>query len=505
MFSSRQKTSERPDPPHVSGRQAPALRGRKAIRLARYKLAAAIACCLFLSAAAVLALRGLSSRSVHFSPAPMTEDNRILSAPYCGFYHLYGYTLSEKGTEDAEEWCRNMLANDSQSIVLLEINLKNYANETISDRALKQLDTVLSSFSGANRQIILRFLYDWDGNALRTEPAARRWIESHMEQIAPAVNRHSSHVFLMQGVFTGNCGEMNQTHYGTGEDITALMGTLYKVISDEIFLSVRTPQHLRTIAGQRAPLTGEEAYSGTLRSRLGLYNDGMLGNEFDCGTYDDTPLADTADYTEKGTREEELAFQNELCRYVPNGGEAVLDNPLNDLDASISDLAQMRVSYLSCDHDASVLDKWRASVYEGAADDVFHGVSGYHYIAAHLGYRFVVRRADASLSAGSHPSLSVSAALENTGFSPSYRRFEIRFLLRNDDSGQELSCPVGFDSRTLMPGEEQVISTSVPAPETGGYSVTLSVTDPATGLTVPLANSGAEADGTLVCGQLTVH
>lgn len=449
--------------------------------------------CLLFVLICLLVWYGISARRLSLDAVPLTEGNQILSTPYCGFYHLYGYTLSEQDTSDASEWCQNMLATDSQSIVLLQINLRHYANKPVSPNALEQLDTIFSAFSGAGKQIILRFVYDWDGNALQTEPSSRKQIEAHMTQTAPTVNRYSSHIFLMQGVFTGNCGEMNQTHYGTNDDIICLMTTLSNVISPDIFLSVRTPQHLRTIVGTGAPLAAEQAYNGTLISRLGLYNDGMFGNDFDCGTYDDTPRAGSSDYTEKGTRDEELDFQNKLCRYVPNGGEAVLDNPYNDLDAAITDLSRMHVSYLSCDHDASVINKWKSTTFDS--------MNGYDYIAAHLGYRFVVRKLDSSPS---HIKPGIILTLKNTGFSPSYRNFNTSLILHNEDSGDDISLPVAFDTRTLLPDSTCELTVPVDSVPNGSYSVTLCMTDPATGLAVPFANTGADSDGQLLCGQLTL-
>ena len=78
-----------------------------------------------------------------YEAAAMTENSEILNNPYCGFYHLYGYLLSEEGRKPARQWCENMLANDSQSILLLQINLRHYSNKSISSSALDQLDTIL--------------------------------------------------------------------------------------------------------------------------------------------------------------------------------------------------------------------------------------------------------------------------------------------------------------------------------------------------------------------------
>lgn len=57
-------------------------------------------------------------------------------------------------------------------LMLLEINLKNYSDSDISTNALTQLDKMLIVCTQAKKQVILRFLYDWDGKALSAEPSS---------------------------------------------------------------------------------------------------------------------------------------------------------------------------------------------------------------------------------------------------------------------------------------------------------------------------------------------
>ena len=454
----------------------------------------------------------LTTHRLSFEKKPLSESTAVLTKPYCGFFHLYGYQLSETPVKEVINWCNQMLANDTQSIVLLQINLCNYSNSPVSAHALRQLDSIFKTFSNAKKQIILRFLYDWEGNALKTEPDSLNQSLSHMEQVAPVVNRYKQSIFLLQSVFTGNCGEMNQTHYGTNENIIQLMEKFADVTSPEIFLSVRTPAHLRTITKTATPLSAKIAYNGSLAARLGLFNDGMFGNAFDCGTYDDTSFAGISDYTQKGTRKEEIDFQDKLCYFVPNGGEAVLDNSYNDLPNAISDLNRMHVSYLSCDHDASVLNKWKRVTYAGNENDIFNGVSGYDYIAAHLGYRYVLRQVDIQKTSGSSmttPDITITATLENTGFSPAYRKFQIAFLLKStvdSSSDNTISIPVSYDNRKLLSGQsaELIAQKSLSDIPKGEYTVSISITDKATKLSVPLANGGLQKDNTVSCGKLRI-
>lgn len=439
-----------------------------------------------------------------FEAASQSESADAVSNPYCGFYHLYGYQLSEEGDKPAKEWASSVLANDDNHIVLLQINLIDYKNKPISDSALAQLDSIISSFAAANKQIILRFLYDWDGNALQSEPSSIDQVSSHMDDVAPVVNAHKDVVFLLQGIFTGNCGEMNQTHYGSNDDIRSLMKHLASVISPEIYLSVRTPAQLRTILDTSSPFANASPYDGSLCARLGLFNDGMFGNEFDCGTYDDTPLADTSDITQKGTRKEEIAFQSNLCAYVPNGGEAVLANPYNDLTKAIPDLYDMRVSYLSCDHEASVLNKWKNTAYSGE-DTIFSGVSGYDYIRAHLGYRYVLTDAQISFSGLFSSRIQVEMTVENRGFSPCYRPFDVQLVLQNKN-GNSFQYPISFDTRTIDSKQTKTFSTSIKRSDLskGTYSLSLKMSDITTKNKISFANASVNEDGSVPLGTLIV-
>ena len=281
----------------------------------------------FLALFAFLGIR--SFYRANYMPEPCTESADELSNPYIGFYHMYGYVLGSDSLSNLPA-ASDSDAKNRQGIVMLEVNLQNFSNEDLSDSALSQLDTILSAWQRHGSQVILRFLYDWDGKAMETEPQSLEQILRHMDQTAEVVNRYTDCVFLMQGIFVGNCGEMNNSHYMSDEDCTTLMHHLAEVTYPSVFLSVRTPVQRRKILDSSERPTKETAFDGSLSSRLGLFNDGMLGTANDTGTYGDTAAsADT--YRSAWVREDELSFQNELCNFVPNGGEVTLDNPLNDL------------------------------------------------------------------------------------------------------------------------------------------------------------------------------
>ncbi len=441
---------------------------------------------------------------ISYAPASFAESNAILDNPFRGFFHMGGFLLSEEDPETMSARCRQLINADNRQLMMVQINLKNYADSNLSQNALQQLDLILSQIHASKKQVILRFLYDWDGKALETEPTSLSQIVTHMDQVADIVNTYADCVFILQSTFTGNNGEMTQTRFGSHEHNRFLMTHLSEVIDPSVFLAVRTPSHLRGVTQSKTPITSHTAFNGSLASRLGLYNDGMLGSVYDLGTYDDTSFAAGTAPEEKGTREEEIAFQDSLCQYVPNGGEVVIDNPYNDFDNSIKDLKRMHVSYLNRDHQIEVLEKWEASVYKG--NDCFWGMNGLDYIEAHLGYRYVITNSDLTFDPFKSDKAVLTFAIQNNGFAPSYRKFDAEVTLRNTDTDVRITIPVEMDVRTLKADSSAVFTylLDIRALLEGKYEIFFGLTDPYTGHAILFANDTAEENGMTPLGTLHI-
>lgn len=442
---------------------------------------------------------------VTYKAPEYTEKAQLLSNPYCGFYRMYGYVLKDEGTEDVLDWCEGMQKDNDCNLYLLEINLCRYQSQPLSDQALAQLDCMLDSFSRDNHKLILRFIYDWDADALQAEPSSRSIIEQHMSQIAASVNAHKDSILTLQGLFTGNFGEMNNTNYSSEEDLTALATKLAEVIHPDIYLAVRTPAQLRSITKTMDTVTEETAYQSTLFSRLGLFNDGMLGSETDCGTYGLASWSEDALYSHAGNREDEINFQNRLCQYVPNGGEAVLDNSYNDLENAIEDLSRMHVSYLNFAHDPAVMEKWKNSVY--SEDDIFSGWSGFDYIAAHLGYRYLITESQMDFDTFRDRTATLSVTITNTGFAPSYRKYDCTLSIQNTATGEQFSVELPWDNRLLSNGEQETLSAFIPVRdmESGNYRLSLVMKESSTGQVIHFANEESNSQPEISLGSFTLQ
>lgn len=365
-----------------------------------------------------------------------SESTAKLPDPGGSFYHMTGYYLSDD--KDEAEFKERLLTEtgwyESEEYVLVEINLAGYRDRALSDAALSQTEQILQVWSDAGDPIILRFLYDWDGNSAETEPDDLALIQTHMSQVAPIVNAHAKDIFTMQGIFVGDYAEMHGGKHMDVDSMCTLAEHLDSVIDPNIFLAVRTPAQRRLILGSA------EAFPerNTFATRLGLYNDGMLGSITDLGTYGDIDRAQSTGLGDHWLREQELEYQNEVCQKLPNGGEAVIDNPLNDLEQAIEALSVMHVSYLSCMHHAEVIDKWRESTIH--TNDAWNGMSGYDYIDAHLGARYrCTGTAAASFDFWSEDGADLKITLTNTGFSNFYEPLSLQVSIVPEDDAAPVS------------------------------------------------------------------
>lgn len=417
-----------------------------------------------------------------YTPVEWEESCSPLPRRDAGFYHIYGYTLKQE-SQFASPADVTVYTDPHEDLILLQFNLSPFRDMPLSEPALEDLDHILSAYSDTGHRLILRFLYDWEGRIEEKEPGELELILTHMEQTAQIYNRYTDSIFLIQGLYTGNYGEMNGSRFSGQQDLVQLYETLSRVTDPAIYLSVRTPAQWRAI---------REGVEGAFSlERLGLYNDGMLGSDTDLGTY------------QPGTRERELDFQDSLCDRVPNGGEVVISNPWNDLETAIHTLARMHVSYLGSTYDPDVLHKWQDTTYTG--QDIYHGMSGLEYIALHLGYRYVLRD---SFPDDTVPGTArVSVRVDNVGFAPCYEPLTLSVTLFSRE-GHVLSLPLTDYSAADLPGGGQaILNMALPLSQlrSGTYQAYLKVEKTRTKETVAFANNAPLEEHGYCFGTFTLY
>lgn len=414
------------------------------------------------------------------------ESARELHNPGRGFYNLYRFMITDE-KENYWQIVQELYREDvDTSLSLVEINLQKYRDGQVSEAGIANITSLFQALGDLDKQLIVRFLYDWDGESEKYEPETVDIILTHMEQMKEVLQESGGQIFIVQGLFTGNWGEMNGTKYFAEEDMAVLTEMMSHVTAGDMYLAVRTPEQWRRITGLEE-VTEEILKADPLVGRISLYNDGMLGSESDYGTY----RVYEVNGKKISEREEELAFQEALCSWVPNGGEVINDNVYNDLDRAVKDLATMHVTYLNAGHDPAVLEKWKET--EITEKGCYKGMDGYTYIERHLGYRLLIEKSDIHYNSfWDH--VEISVILKNVGFAPMYGESETELILYDKETEACLSFGMDGNLRSLAGGNESErtlkLKVQIPTDELlcGKYEVYFSVKDVKTGQRILFAN-----------------
>lgn len=387
-----------------------------------------------------------------FLPEKLEESTGKLRNPGIGWYEIHTFPAGEDPHILADGSC------SQDALVLLVIQLEA-GSDMLPRTEMEKFDRILAAFAG-QRDILLRFVYDTGGRGLECEPGQFDTVCSHLTQMTPLLKKYASSLYVYQGMIVGSWGEMHSSKFVTASHLKEMQRRLAEAADGKFFLAVRKPSQWRQIFSE--PGGGQ----GTL---TGLFNDGIMGSMTDLGTYG-TEQAACAGWEKPWCPEEEIAFQNKLCRTVPNGGEVVYgqDGGQPPLEQIVKRLADMHISYLNRCHDMRMLSYWRTLKWSGS--DVWNGVNGYDYIGAHLGYRFVVRRVEMVKKRGEENAL-LRAEIENTGFSPIYEKAEL-FAVYEDEQGgcqeERVCCDV-----TQWQSGEMVCITHPVLPRAGKYYLSL--------------------------------
>lgn len=390
---------------------------------------------------------------VEWIELPRADKGEVLKNPFCGLYRIYRFDASSEWTQNHDE----VLIEDCQpdpdmSLALVEINLKAYNSCPLPESALNIIERVFLTFESYGVQMILRFLYDWDGVNIQTEPKSIETILLHMEQISPLLRDYERDIYIIQGLFIGNWGEMHGSRYIKNNSLYRLFAKLKTCVGENTYIAVRSPALWRLLLKSFDP---PASWNDAWLLKLGLYNDGMMASENDYGTYGTLHRAEVKNFEDKMHREYEMKFQNSLCQFVPNGGEVVHQNSFNDFEMAVETMQTLHVSYINSEYDTEVLDKWKRTVL-GSNWGPWKGKSGYDYIAGHLGYRYRIERVRVSPDKNQRDHVLVELQIKNTGFSICYRRLNLYLVVygENDTETEELEqyeTELSADNRAWQP------------------------------------------------------
>lgn len=393
-----------------------------------------------------MCLSGRSNSLITFEKLFGKESTDYDGNPSKGWYGLYPFVISEEPDFDNLVW--SLADGDVIALVRIDIGRRQPGVGTGSPFTAEELDRadrILTWFEKHSREVILRITYDTEGKGMEHEPSLIKNVAGHMRQLGPVIAAHADNIIVHQGIFVGSWGEMHDSKFLSENAVCELYETLVSACGNKVRIAVRTPMQHRFIMKYLTRYMGtgnadtdtDNAYMDTDILCPALYNDAILSSEDDMCTY-------------AGGRTVWADYQDEVCTYAVCGGEVIHDNPLNDYDNAVKELANMHITYLNRQYDMAVLDKWRSN-------------NGYDYIGTHLGYRFVVtdtavgRDAEEETGGKTHTgvgSIYINVRIANRGFACVYDRVRLLAEFRGKDGGCISRAEVMSDMSRIKPGDE---------------------------------------------------
>ncbi len=344
--------------------------------------------------------------SSSFSSDSFVESKEIIINPDQGFYKPLRITITPDSFDGK--------IKDPEQLYHLRCHIGAFSGKVnsdkkdkkLTDKVLNALDEYLTKIKLQNKNAIIRFAYDYDGESDK-EPSMSM-MKTHIEQLGPIINKHLDVLTAVEAGMIGPWGEMHTSAVATEANKTVILKAWLEN-TNEIQILTRTPKTIYTYFG----ITIDDIDSFKIDKsdkgyRLGLFNDCVFSNEKDYGTYKDR----TKETKWFSTQNDHLAFGGEVC--------AVHD--MNNLEVVIPEMYLLSLSYLNSEYNKKVIvDKWQNLKYNKTLgkDSVFYGVSGYQYIYAHMGYRLVLRSINVEYNKGG--SFNLTAKIDNVGFGNLYR------------------------------------------------------------------------------------
>ena len=274
---------------------------------------------------------------------------------------------------------------------------------------------------------IPRFAYTWDGWG-GAEPDDFQTILTHIAQLSAVLSQFRDVVPAVECGIIGAYGEMHTSRYTGREYQNRVVGAWLESLPNDMALLVRSPQVWMNYLGTTTSAFiggGMDSMDQTLRSRMGFYNDGYLGTDYDYGTWGG------GGGTTTWSRDEGRAFLKGQA--VPYGGEfagvstSYFDENVHLLDPSrfniVAEWYDTHLSYLRTirAYNMTVVQKLTNTFFSSSAW-AFEGMPGLSeydgvdlrkFCEDHMGYRYVVRGVSFEGRTGG---ARLDVEIENTGF-----------------------------------------------------------------------------------------
>ena len=276
---------------------------------------------------------GLVKQSIDTTDAMATLDNFDR-----GFYTPQVLHLKPSGGKPIEKPYGKLLhlraeISEFSSNAWLSIDTTGGKRDTVrgvsqdlTEDALNVLQTTFDNIRANNGFAIVRICYDPWYNGRSNVTPEHKWVMRHVEQLAPVLSKNTDVIVALEMGMHGAYGEMHSDTNITYDRIAEATNLMLRSTPPELKILTRTGNYSAKVLGfdnwgvdfhidgdkfkEIAKAKGDTMY------RVGMFNDGYLGTQYDYGTWG-------ADCATSICREEGVAWLEKYGINTPYGGEAL--------------------------------------------------------------------------------------------------------------------------------------------------------------------------------------
>ncbi|MBR2271845.1 MAG: DUF4832 domain-containing protein [Fibrobacter sp.] len=415
---------------------------------------------IFLFATAPLFAAGLVKRDIDTTDAMATLDNYDR-----GFYTPQVLHLKPSGGKPIE--------NSSSKLLHLRAEISEFSsnawlgidttggkkdttwgkNQDLTEDALNVLQTTFDNIRENKGFVIVRICYDPWYNGRSNVTPDHEWVLKHVKQLAPVLSKNTDVIVALEMGMHGAYGEMHSDTNITYDRVAEAVNLMLRNTPPELKILTRTGNYSAKVLGfdnwgVDFHIDGEKfaeiaKAKGDTMYRVGMFNDGYLGTQYDYGTWG-------ADCKTSICREEGVAWLEKYGINTPYGGEALTTasgyQVINTPEFLAYEGFRTHTSYLNIQWNNNLIDSWKKTLFKQKDFDYdparVDSLTGFKYINDHLGYRFVLRESWLSDTVGSDRILRAKVRIQNVGFGNLTWNAPVRLAVLDDLEGSDLEmCP----------------------------------------------------------------
>lgn len=372
-----------------------------------------------------------------------------------GFYRPQVLHLKPSGTKPVEKPYGKLLhlraeISEFSSSAWLSANgtdTTRGVSQDLTEDALNVLQTSFDNIRAYGGKVIVRICYDPWYNGRRNVTPEHKWVLRHVKQLAPVLSKNTDVILALEMGMHGAYGEMHSDTAITYPRVAEAVNTMLQNTPPELKILTRTGNYSASVLGFEN--WGKDFYidgpefkriaeaKGDTMYRVGMFNDGYLGTQYDYGTWG-------ADCNSSICREEGVAWLEKYSINMPYGGEALTTasgyQVINTPEFLAYEGFRTHTSYLNIEWNYNLINSWKEVQFKGKDFEYDNAVTGFKYVEDHLGYRYVLRESKLIDTVDASGMFKAALKIQNVGFGNLTQKTPTRILLVKD-VGDDDECP----------------------------------------------------------------